>query len=85
MITRKIGTKIAKTSKSILLLGPRQVGKSTLVNSLKPELTINLADELEFLKYSSQPGALKEELLLSGATEISIDEIQRIPSLLNTI
>ena len=85
MITRNIGTKIAKTSKSILLLGPRQVGKSTLVNSLNPELTINLADELEFLKYSSQPGALKEELLLTGAKEISIDEIQRIPSLLNTI
>ena len=46
---RILGEKLRKTKKSILLLGPRQTGKSTLVRSLKPELTINLADEAVFV------------------------------------
>jgi predicted AAA+ superfamily ATPase len=33
----------------VLLLGPRQVGKSTLIKALKPELEINLADEAPYL------------------------------------
>lgn len=39
----------------MLLLGPRQVGKSTLVRSLKPDLTINLARPFEFGNYAKRP------------------------------
>jgi len=85
MINRIIAEEMRKTKKSVLLLGPRQVGKSTLIQSLKPDLEINLADELEFLKYSSQPGAFRETIEENSYKTIYIDEIQRLPKLLNTI
>ncbi|MBI2605008.1 MAG: hypothetical protein HYW49_02890 [Deltaproteobacteria bacterium] len=43
MISRFLAPVLRDSSKSILLLGPRQVGKSTLIESLKPDLEINLA------------------------------------------
>jgi predicted AAA+ superfamily ATPase len=85
MISRNISHFISKTKKSILLLGPRQVGKSTLVASLKPDLTVNLSDQALFLDYASNAGLLEQNLKESKAKTIFIDEIQRLPSLLNTI
>lgn len=85
MISRNIGSEIASSKKSVLLLGPRQVGKSTLVNSLSPDLEINLADELEYLRYSSRPEAFREEIEASRYRSVFVDEIQRLPKLLNTI
>lgn len=85
MITRIISEQIKQSKKSVLLLGPRQVGKSTLIQNLKPELEINLADELEFLKYSSRPEAFKEIIEENSPHSVFIDEIQRLPKLLNTI
>jgi len=68
-----------------LLLGPRQVGKSTLIKSLSLEVEINLADEFEFLKYSSNLCALFELVDETKYRNVYIDEIQRLPKLLNTI
>lgn len=85
MITRNITSLIEKTKKSVLILGPRQVGKSTLIKSLKPELIVNFADQSQFLDYASDPAALKNALEESNARTIFIDEVQRLPSLLNTI
>jgi hypothetical protein len=47
MISRLLSSSLRKSPKSVLLLGPRQVGKSTLIKALKPELDINLADEAQ--------------------------------------
>ncbi|MGK5088845.1 AAA family ATPase [Bdellovibrionota bacterium FG-2] len=85
MINRFIAAEIKKTSKSVLLFGPRQVGKSTLIESLKPDLSINLSDELEFLTYSSQPGELAKRIELEAAQTVFIDEVQRLPRILNTV
>jgi predicted AAA+ superfamily ATPase len=85
MINRLITSEITSTSKSILLLGPRQVGKSTLIQSLKPDLEINLADEMEYLKYSSRPEAFREKIEESNYKTIYVDEVQRLPKLLNTL
>ena len=86
MLDRVLTNRIRGGKKSILLLGPRQVGKSTLITSLKPDLTINLADEGEFLSYAKDPGRLKRQVNASpGAKLIVIDEIQRIPPLLNSV
>jgi predicted AAA+ superfamily ATPase len=86
MIERALEKRIQATSKNVLLLGPRQVGKSTLTRSLSPGLVINLADEELFLGYSKEPARLKREIMaLSSPTLIVIDEIQRVPSLLNTV
>ncbi len=85
MIDRILLGKIKKSKKSILILGPRQVGKSTLVKSLKPDLIINLARENEYLKYTSDPNLFIEQIETNKYETIFIDEIQRIPSLLNSI
>src|SRR5256885_1408634 len=85
MYQRVLEEKLRKATKSILLLGPRQTGKSTLVKSLKPDLSINLAFEQVFLDYSSQPGLIEKVILRERPTTVFIDEVQRLPSLLNTV
>ena len=41
MIARRLAPTLQRSAKSLLLLGPRQTGKSTLVAQLEPDLTIN--------------------------------------------
>lgn len=83
---RLISHRLHASKKSVLLLGPRQVGKSTLCLSLRPQIVVNLADEAVFMSHSKDPGRLRRELEAStGPGLVLIDEIQRIPSLLNTI
>lgn len=84
-INRKISPLLLSTEKSVILLGPRQVGKSTLIESFRPDLSINLADELEFLRFSSNPGELPLLIQLQKPKTVYIDEIQRLPKLLNSI
>ncbi len=84
-IAREITNKILKTERSILLLGPRQTGKSTLIQALNPELKINLARQNEFLRYSSQIDLFTNQIEFSKAKTVFIDEIQRIPELLNSV
>jgi len=85
MVQRLLAQSIKETSKSVLLLGPRQTGKSTLLSSLRPDLTINLARENEFLRYSSDIDLFSNQIEGSNAKLIFVDEIQRIPGLLNTV
>jgi predicted AAA+ superfamily ATPase len=90
MLIRKIAQSIKNTKKSILLLGPRQTGKSTLLRSMEPDLIINLADEEVYLSFVSNPAELRLRIssLKSKSNNpllIMIDEVQRIPSLLNTV
>jgi len=89
MIKRILAAILARAKKSFLLLGPRQTGKSTLVSSLKPDLSINLAHEATYLEFARNPRELEERLaaLPSSARQetIFVDEVQRLPSLLNTI
>jgi len=80
---RQILETIAKYKKSILLLGPRQTGKSTLISSMGMDLTINLADESVFVDFLRDPGLLKKRI--ASNKKIFIDEVQRIPSLLNSV
>jgi predicted AAA+ superfamily ATPase len=84
MITKRLLLNIInKLNKSFLLIGPRQVGKSTLIQNLDPEIEINFADQETFLKHSSNPSLIKE--ITAQYQTIFIDEVQRIPSILNTI
>ncbi len=89
MLTRRLGPVLANATKSVLLLGPRQTGKSTLIATLAPALTINLAHEPTYLEFARNPGELEERLaalsVRKGPQSIFIDEVQRLPSLLNTI
>ncbi len=79
---------ISKKHKSLLLLGPRQTGKSFLLKSLKPNILINLAKESEYQEHLKYPDLL--EKIVMPLTEdkggiVFIDEIQRIPAMMNTI
>jgi uncharacterized protein len=86
MLDRLVGARIGAIPTSILLLGPRQVGKSTLCAGLQPLRTINLADERELLRYAKDPSTLRAELrAIPRGGLVVIDEIQRVPALLNTV
>lgn len=82
---RLIFNKIKNSPKSCLLLGPRQVGKSTLLRAMDPDLTINLAKESEYHRFTSEPGRIEQIVDASNFKTIFIDEIQRVPSLLNSV
>ena len=71
----------------MLLLGPRQVGKSTLFGSLEPDATVNLASLTTFREYVSQPERLEAELAAAPSTTrtVFIDEVQRVPALLDGV
>jgi predicted AAA+ superfamily ATPase len=85
MEPRLVSDRIYRSGKNILLLGPRQVGKSTLCRSFSPQRIIDLADEQVYLSYAKDAALLKRELAAVTAGLIVIDEVQRLPSLLNTV
>ncbi len=85
LIKRRIASLLQDSKRSVLLLGPRQTGKSTLIGSLKPELTINLAHEPTYLQFARNPAELEERLAAGRFRTVFIDEVQRLPSLLNTL
>lgn len=77
---------ITKT-KSFLLLGPRQTGKSTLLRAEFREettLTYNLLNQRTQLKLSNDPDILIEDIAQrkKTITHVVIDEIQKAPALL---
>jgi len=87
MLTRLLTRALRSDDRSVLLLGPRQVGKSTLIATLAADVTLNLAREATFLELASNPSALEERLSARAERHLTvfIDEVQRLPSLLNTI
>ena len=71
--------------KSYFLLGPRQTGKTWLIrHSLGNSRLYDLLDSNTFLSLSHDPGRLAEELTTRGEVVV-IDEIQRLPILLNEV
>ena len=76
-------------SSSLLLLGPRGTGKSTLLREhfgARATLWIDLLDpELEH-RYSLRPGELREQIDAASAVDwVVIDEIQKVPPLLDVV
>jgi predicted AAA+ superfamily ATPase len=55
------------------------------MKALKPDLSINLMHEPTFFAFTRNPAELEERLAGTSAVLVLIDEIQRLPSLLNTI
>lgn len=73
---------------SFFLFGPRQVGKSTLLHNEKPHLIIDLLDPELQLSYNKTPNLLRlqiDDLEPDGGDRILIDEIQRVPQLLDIV
>jgi len=71
--------------KSHFLFGPRQTGKSFLIRHTLPGTRVyNLLDNATYLALSQNPGRIAEELT-AGDRVVVIDEIQRLPGLLNEV
>ncbi len=77
-----------KRGKSVLLLGPRQVGKTTLLTELPIDLTTSLARpairqqyEQNIESFSQEIEALAEKL--GKKPLIAVDEIQKVPELMD--
>ncbi|MBI5510426.1 MAG: ATP-binding protein [Deltaproteobacteria bacterium] len=82
---RLVAESIRRSKKSVLLLGPRQTGKSTLMRAMRPDLEINLAREATFFELAQNPRALEEQLAASRPKTVFLDEVQRLPRVLNTV
>ena len=86
MFSRKINLQDAE-NESIFLWGARQTGKSTLLQLHFPNTRyIDLLKSDEFERYNRRTSLLREELSLLPENElIIIDEIQKIPELLDEV
>src|SRR5712691_2992579 len=71
--------------KSHFLFGPRQTGKSFLIRHTLPGVRLyDLLDHATYLALSQQPTRIAEELTATDRVVV-IDEIQRLPELLNEV
>ena len=72
-------------AKSHFLFGPRQTGKSTLIRHELPGARVyNLLESDLFLALSRRPSLLREELTERDSLVV-IDEIQKLPELLDEV
>lgn len=90
MFQRVIQKKLENTlkrGKSILLLGPRQTGKTTIIRQLPHDEYLNLMDNDLRQKYERSPSSLIQEIKARGEKKpvVIIDEIQRCPELLDSV
>ncbi len=76
--------------KSILLLGPRQTGKTTLVGDLEAGLRISLVSPRERQRYEKDPSILRAEVRalprparLRKPPLVIVDEVQKVPALMD--
>ena len=78
-------------SKSYFLFGPRQTGKSTFVKSTKgdEDLYIDLLPQQAYLSYAKHPGRFRREVIEHSNRRpngtIIVDEVQKIPELLDEV
>ena len=86
---RRLNLKEEALSKSLFLFGPRQTGKTSLLRRQFPDAPFfNLLRAETFLRLSGSPGLLRERidaLPSTGAQPIIIDEIQKLPILLDEV
>ena len=76
-------------TETFFLWGPRQAGKSTLLRQRYPDgVWVDLLKADEFRRYVSRPEQLREELEAAGpdpSRQVVIDEIQKVPALLDEV
>lgn len=77
--------------KSVLLLGPRQTGKTTMLDRIRRDLYLSLVRPDVRQRYERDPGLLigEVEALKAGRHKalpvVFIDEVQKVPRLLDVI
>jgi len=92
-LIENIITETLKRGKSILLLGARQTGKTTLLkHQCQADLTYTLIDAEIRLRFEKSPQALRQEILahthlkqLKRQPIVILDEIQKSPDIMDMI
>jgi predicted AAA+ superfamily ATPase len=85
IVPRLLDLRALLAKKSHFLFGPRQTGKSFWINHTLPGVKLyNLLDYATFLTLSRNPERLSQELTADDRMVV-IDEIQRLPILLNEV
>lgn len=92
-ISRVIELKInqyLQQGRSILLLGPRQTGKTTLIKRLPAALSISFIQPRVRLRYEKDPSLLADEIeaLSEDSKELPlvvIDEVQKVPMIMDVV
>lgn len=75
-----------KGSSAAFLLGPRQTGKTTLLKQLFPKARyFDLLDTALAAELTVRPRLLRERLLAKPPDTVVIDEIQKVPDLLEEV
>lgn len=73
-------------TETFFLWGARQSGKSSLLKVSYPQARwVDLLKAETFRRYSTNPEYLREEIEQSGARFVVIDEVQKIPPLLDEV
>ena len=77
----------ASGTENFFLWGPRQTGKTSLLRETYPDaIWIDLLKTDLYVRYTTRPSLLREELLArAGAKLAIIDEIQKVPQLLDEV
>lgn len=71
-------------TETFFLWGPRQSGKTTLLRERYPEAVwVDLLKADDFRRYGTRPELLREELSRSGSRFVVVDEVQKLPALLD--
>jgi len=76
--------------KSILLLGARQTGKTTLINQLGADFSISFIQPAVRLAYEQNPSQLTGEVEVLAETKkgkllVCVDEVQKVPDILDAV
>jgi len=83
--TRSLSLPTAGTE-TFFLWGPRQAGKSTLLRDTYPTaLWIDLLKTDEYRRFLQNPELIREMVEYKTASFVVIDEIQKVPALLNEV
>jgi predicted AAA+ superfamily ATPase len=87
MLKRNINFEVFLKKKSFFLFGARSTGKSFWIKKtmLKSCLYLNLLESELFLRLNESPALLKKIIKDSEKKVIIIDEIQKIPEILNEV
>lgn len=80
---------LVRRGRSVLILGPRQTGKTTLVGRLEPRLSVSMVRPDTRQIYEKDPSRLTAEVEAIGRGRrpplVVIDEIQKVPALLDAV
>ena len=73
-------------NRSLFLFGPRATGKTTLIRTKFPNaIYIDLLDDKKYQKLLAHPDQLADFIPKNNKEIIIIDEVQRVPELLNEV